>query len=252
MVSIDYQSAMITDVAPTIDTLGSRIRYAREQKGLTQLDIARFFDIQRVSVTQWESDTTKPALSRIQQLAELLGTTSAWLLEGKGEPPAARQGSGAQKHFSGRSVPTPSARAHAIPAAPLVGERNLPVYVAARGGDGHIIVNFEAIDHVKRPADLENVRDAYAILIAGDSMVPAYEPGDMALVHPHLTPAREKDFIFYHVPPNGGEAEAIVKRLVALNDREWTLRQYNPAQEFKVSRADWPICHRVVGKYNAR
>ena len=115
-----------------------------------------------------------------------------------------------------------------------------------------MIVNFEAIDYVKRPTDLENVKDAYAILVGGDSMVPAYEAGDMALVHPHLPPAREKDFIFYHVVPNSGEAEAIIKRMVALNDREWTLRQYNPPQEFKASRADWPICHRVVGKYNAR
>ena len=82
-------------------------------------------------------------------------------------------------------------------------------------------------------------------------MSPAYEPGDMALVHPNLPPVRDKDVVLYHVPP-GGESEAIIKRLVSFNDREWTLKQYNPGKEFTESRIEWAICHRVVGKYSAR
>jgi len=138
-----------------------------------------------------------------------------------------------------------------IPGAELVGNRDFPVFAAAKGGDGHVIVTFDAIEYVKRPSVLEGVRDAYGILLTGDSMIPAYWPGDMALIHPHLQPSRDTDVVLFHVPP-ANEAEAIIKRLVSFNDREWQLKQYNPAQEFTESRADWTICHRVVGKYNAR
>ena len=133
----------------------------------------------------------------------------------------------------------------------LVGQRDFPIFAAAKGGDGHVIVTFDAVEYVKRPAILEGVRDAYGILLTGESMVPAYWPGDMALVHPHLQPSRDSDVVLYHVSPTN-EAEAIIKRLVSFNDREWHLKQYNPASEFTESRADWTICHRVVGKYNAR
>lgn len=137
------------------------------------------------------------------------------------------------------------------PGNELVGHRDFPVFAAAKGGDGHVIVTFEAIEYVKRPAVLEGVRDAYGILLTGESMIPAYWPGDMALVHPHLQPSRDTDVVLFHLPP-ANEAEAIIKRLVSFNDRDWHLRQYNPAQEFSESRVDWSICHRVVGKYNAR
>ncbi|WP_142627492.1 S24 family peptidase [Rhizobium sp. P007] len=140
-----------------------------------------------------------------------------------------------------------------VPGRELVGEKNLPVFAAAMGGEGHQIVTFDAIDYVKRPSILENVKDAYGVYIVGESMTPAFEPGDMALVHPHLPPARDKNVVLYHVPPFGhGEAEAIVKRLVRWSDRDWHLKQYNPSIEFTESRADWKWCHRIVGKYEAR
>lgn len=137
------------------------------------------------------------------------------------------------------------------PGSQLVGQRDFPIFAAAKGGDGHVIVTFDAVEYVKRPAILEGVRDAYGILLTGESMIPAYWPGDMALVHPHLYPSRDSDVVLYHVSPTN-EAEAIIKRLVSFNDREWNLKQYNPALEFTETRADWSICHRVVGKYNAR
>lgn len=55
----------------------------------------------------------------------------------------------------------------------------------------------------------------------------------------------------YHTPPHGQEAEAIIKRLNGWNDREWDLEQWNPHRQFKEFRTEWPVCHRVVGKYEA-
>ncbi|WP_181171327.1 XRE family transcriptional regulator [Mesorhizobium sp. B2-5-9] len=233
----------MADTPLDIQTLGQRLRYAREAAGLKQDDIARHFNIKRVSVTQWEADTTKPALSRIPELASLLNTNMQWLLDAKGFPPLA-----VPKPPKQDRVTTPI-----IPGEDLVGGKDLPIYAAAMGGDGHIIVNFEAIDWVKRPAVLQNVRGGYGILVRGESMIPAYWPGDTALINPHLQPSRDSDAVFFHTPPKEyGDEEAIIKRLVGMNDREWTLEQYRPALTFSESRIDWPVCHRVVGKYNAR
>lgn len=129
--------------------------------------------------------------------------------------------------------------------------RDLPVYAAAMGGNGHQVITFDAIDWVKRPAVLDNVKGGYAIYIVGDSMVPAFRPGDLALINPHLPAQRDTDVVLFHVPPHD-EAECIIKRLIGFNDRDWKLEQYNPYKEFAEPRESWPICHRVVGKYSSR
>ena len=127
----------------------------------------------------------------------------------------------------------------------------VPIYSAAMGGKGHIIIDTNPIEEARPPDELRRVRDAYGILIVGELMVPAYKPGDVAWVNPHKPIERDTDVVLYHVPPNG-EAEAIIKTLIGLSQREWKLRQYQPARDFSESRADWPVCHRIVGKRNVR
>src|SRR5690606_16677457 len=137
-VSSNYNGGMTVQ---SLDTLGERIRYARDAAKLTQMDVAKHFGISRVSVTQWESNTTKPDLDRIGELAALLNTSVEWLLKREGYPPLA--------------VDKPAKKGKPtviIPGNDLVGERDMPVYAAAMGGDGHLIVTFDAIDYYKRPA----------------------------------------------------------------------------------------------------
>lgn len=233
-----------------METIGSRIRSARNaaQPKVTQQALADGLGINRVSVAQWESDQTKPSLDRLPEIATLLRVSANWLMTGEG--PAA-DGS-----FSRPSAPRPMAPAtppvSIIPGNELVSARKMPVFAAAMGGDGHIIVSFDQIDEVKRPAELENVKGGYGLLVKGTSMIPAFREGDMALVNPHLPPARERNVILYHTPPDGGDVEAMIKELVNWTDREWHLKQWNPVLEFKEFRQEWPVCHRVVGKYDGR
>lgn len=178
----------------------------------------------------------------IDALAPVLGTTASWLLTGAGPSPENDPSS------TIASKPTSSL----IPGHELLGTGTMPVYAAAMGGDGHVIVTFDEIDRVKRPAELENVKGGYGLLIKGTSMVPAINEGDTALVNPHLPPARGANVILYHTPPDGTESEAMVKHLLNWTDKEWSLKQWNPAKEFKEYRQEWPICHRVVGLYYGR
>jgi hypothetical protein len=137
------------------------------------------------------------------------------------------------------------------PEPPRFGTSVVPIYAAAQGGKGHIIIDFNPIEEARPPDELIRVRDAYGILIVGESMVPAYKPGDVAWVNPHKPIERDTDVVLYHVPPNG-EAEAIIKTLIGMSQRDWKLRQYQPARDFTESRIDWPVCHRIVGKRNVR
>jgi phage repressor protein C with HTH and peptisase S24 domain len=134
----------------------------------------------------------------------------------------------------------------------LVGAHDFPIYAAAQGGNGHMIVHTDVMEYVKRPVILEGVPNAYGILIVGDSMVPAYREGDMALIHPRRPPERDTDVVLYDQDHRTGEAKSMIKRLVGFNDRSWKLEQYNPAKTFSEHRADWPICHQVVGMYKGR
>ncbi len=134
----------------------------------------------------------------------------------------------------------------------LSGRRNLlPVFSGAMGGDGKLIVSSDFVDHMAMPAALEGVQGAYGLIVDGSSMNPEFWEGDIAWINPHLKPARGRNHVFFHTPPGGEDAEAIIKRLTGWNDREWQLQQWNPAREFTESRRIWPICHRVVGKYEA-
>ncbi|HLG86237.1 MAG TPA: S24 family peptidase [Alphaproteobacteria bacterium] len=128
--------------------------------------------------------------------------------------------------------------------------RDLPVYGAAQGGsDGAMLVSSEPIQRISQP--LATVRGGYGVYIVGESMSPAYEQGDVALVHPGLPPRRGADVILIRQEPDGTR-HVLVKRLIGWTEESWRLRQYNPAAEFELPRAEWTEVQTIVGKYNAR
>lgn len=222
---------------------GQRLRKAREKKGLSQAEVADLVGRDKSAISLLESGKRGTSVEFVARLARALDLNEDWLAFGKGEMNISQQPT---------SNPDDVFTPNPIPGGDLVGaNRDLPVYAAARGGDGHVIITFDPISYMKMPAMLQGVKGGYGLLLTGDSMVPAYRPGETALVNPNLPPARDEDVVLYHTSETD-EHEAIIKRLIGFNDREWMLEQYNPQKEFKEFRADWPICHRVVGKYNTR
>lgn len=137
---------------------------------------------------------------------------------------------------------------------PAFGERDLRVYAAVEGGVGEMVVSTEPIDLVPRPWFMREVRDGYAVLVVGESMVPVYDPGDMVIINPRLPPMRGKDVILVANDEQRGEFRASLKRLLSWTATEWHLCQFNPPhgqkKEFTLSRKDWPKALRVVGKYS--
>lgn len=64
-------------------TLGSRIRKARSQKGMSAGELAAALSLQStVQVSLWETDRRKPGSQRLGDIASVLGVTTDWLLYG--------------------------------------------------------------------------------------------------------------------------------------------------------------------------
>lgn len=182
-----------------------------------------------------------PRTDTIESLAAALETTDAWLLRAEGPKEA------------GQDAPERALGPLGYrPAPEFFGGANLPVYAAAEGGGGTVILPSDPVGYARRPHTLEAVKDAYAILINGESMAPAYRPGDTAWVDPSMPLRRDTDVIVYAVEEVHGEAKATIKELVSWTDTEWSLRQINPPKQFKLPRANWQTAHRVVGKFARR
>lgn len=132
--------------------------------------------------------------------------------------------------------------------APL-GARDLPVFAAVEGGDGDLVVSTEPVDLVPRPWYLGEVKDGYGVIVTGESMYPAYEPGDTAIVNPRLPYMRGKIHIFTAESENS-HFKATIKKLIGVTATHWKVEQFNPPHVFELDRKIWTNARRVVGKYN--
>jgi phage repressor protein C with HTH and peptisase S24 domain len=210
---------------------GDALRTAREEARLSQLDLARMAGVSQQLIAAIETGRTRStkflpriALALSRRPGEL---DPDWL-----------------------SVDEP--RTATAPAS--FGDRDLPVYASAEGGEGQIIVSADPMEVIPRPSPVAGVRDAYAVYITGESMMPEFEPGDLAIVNPNLPPIAGVTCIFYG--EKSGTACATIKRLRRQTPDAWHVRQWNPPEgmkeDFTLRRADWPICHRTVGKHSRR
>lgn len=198
--------------------IGSRIREARKSNKITQDAIAKALRISRVSVTQWENGITTPATERLSELADLLGVTSDWLLNG-GELPDI--GTATQTKPNASFPPRYQAfpQDHSIP---LLGQ-------SAGGPNGRFILNGTEIGRVFCPPMLEGVEGAYAVLVYGTSMEPRYFAGETVWVNPHL-PVRAGDDVVAQLIQAEEDApvESYIKRFESRSARSLRLYQYNP------------------------
>lgn len=62
------------------DTIGTRIKKRRKELKLTQDRLAKAVDVSSVSVSQWESDITKPSSENLYKLSIALNCDIPWLL----------------------------------------------------------------------------------------------------------------------------------------------------------------------------
>ncbi|MDQ0392203.1 transcriptional regulator with XRE-family HTH domain [Labrys monachus] len=209
------------------------IRALLQARGWRQAELAAAIGVSQPTVSRWLGGQLPDPLAQ-ERLRELIGGAYANM-------PALRPG----LQDSGPGRPSP--------ARDLLGERDLAVFAAVEGGPGDLVVSTDPIDIVPRPWFMGAVRDGFAVLVVGESMVPAFRPGDMAIVNPRLAPMRGKEHIFMQESVDGGFI-ATIKHLRGWTEQEWLLRQFNPPpggqEEFSLPRALWRRALRVVGKFD--
>lgn len=66
-----------------LDTMGGRIRYARQNLGMTQVELGDAVGVLGQQVHRWEVGTHLPKITNVIDLAEILGVTLDWLATGE-------------------------------------------------------------------------------------------------------------------------------------------------------------------------
>jgi len=239
--------------------MSNALRELRETAGWTQEEAARQIGISYGSYVKLERGERGLRDSTLSRAAEVFGV-SVDVVMGKSRKPSTG------------------------PAT--FGRRDLPVYASSVAGLGAGLVGEmvlkvrRPIDRVVRPWFLQEVREAWGLIVSTDAMSPVYEIGDLAIIHPHLPFARGKDTLFLRkdVSPDevalwgepeqeggdGGtrnpEARVRIGRLVNWDDQFWFLQRFDtPAARrrsgdtedpHKLTRETWPQALRVVSKYS--
>lgn len=136
---------------------------------------------------------------------------------------------------------------------PTVSEELLEVRGMVEGGpDGWNIWNGEIVQYIQRPDNLRGVPNAYAVYITGFSMVPRYEPGEIAHVHPGRPVLPGAYVVVQRKPKHDGDAPlAVIKKLVRRSGSKVVLAQLNPEKEIIVPTDEIVSIHKVVGSSEA-
>ncbi len=158
---------------------------------------------------------------------------------------------------AGPMTPVPISRANGVGvptgasafASKRPSDRSLPVLGHAEGGSGKLQLPADEspVDWTFRPPQLEHVPTAYAIIITGQSMEPAYDEGDTLWIHPGLpVPAGQDALIVMN------DAAALVKRVVRKTETHLIVRQFgdSPGELPPIPLTEIRSIHRIVGAWN--
>ncbi len=103
------------------------------------------------------------------------------------------------------------------------------------------------IDYVPRPYYLSHSRDAYALVVADESMMPMYRPRQILFVNPYKSPAPCCGIVVI-----GKNGAVTIRELVGLRAKTIKLREYHPKRRDKIfALKDIATLHAVVGTVEA-
>ena len=142
------------------ETLGDRIRLRRKSLQLTQKQLAQQVKVSHVAISQWEKEETLPRGENLLRLAEALGCTPAYLIDGDG--PVFSENSWAGLHQ-----------------IPLLAQRDVAQWLNDAG-----TVRHELLMH----NDMALSQQSFAIRVAEQAMTPAILRGDVVIIDPSLAP----------------------------------------------------------------
>lgn len=190
-----------------MSSLGERIKYAREQKGYLQGELARLIGVKSSGViSNWETDLNKPDAEKIVKLCDILDVSASFLLDYYGKT-SFEFTPLEEKHIKsyraldnvGREhvdtilkwesdrikqiEPTPAAMVELHKSASTDG-RLIEYFRSVSAGTGQVIFDDIYSERITMPDIPEYRRVAYAVKVDGQSMEPLYNDGDILLIEP--------------------------------------------------------------------
>lgn len=235
--------------------LGTALKAARQQKGLTQQEVADALGISRPAVGQWEKGETEPSTENLVRVCDLLNINIAAATSGmvKIRELTPLQGDEPLKVLVDRRPElreTEDEFIRFLDDNPRIAglKRDVPVFgVAVGGNDADFYTNGEIIDLVKRPAGIEKTKNVFAIYVVGSSMSPRYEEGELVYAT-SSRPASIGDYVIIELHPVGDDPvrRGFIKRLAKRTPTRIVCEQFNPAatMEFEVDRVH--AVHRII------
>ncbi|WP_295735618.1 helix-turn-helix transcriptional regulator [uncultured Bartonella sp.] len=191
--------------------LKERIKNSRIAAKMTQEELARAVGKTRNAVAQWESGATHPRPNTLEDIAGALNVSLEWLLVGDKDV-----GECDSRQISDR------------PAIKLI-----PVYGQAVAGiNGEFAFDGKKLFEVPCPPQLLNVKNAYGVEVAGDTMSPRYEDGEIVYIDT-LRRVKKGDYVVAQIMMREEDSfpTAFIKRFIRHNEKELVLTQLNPANE---------------------
>lgn len=146
------------------------LRRLREEKGLTQQDIADKLDVTRVAVGSWESGKSTPRPAKLEQLSKLLDVPVSELL--------------GEQHIEYDSSPFPTNARRPVGRSGLVPMRRL-----GKTHAGDAIEELVDEGEVEVPAHVAEMHpNGFVLSVEGDCMDRAYPDGCVVMVDPDVRP----------------------------------------------------------------
>ncbi|MFY8106782.1 MAG: XRE family transcriptional regulator [Elstera sp.] len=222
----------------------NRLRFWRTHRGLTLEQLAEAAETSHQQIMRLERGERRLTLDWMIRLAQPLGIEPRHLLPETSEPLPTRPGT-ATISPPGKAAP-PVAASPRVPRALASGglaSDLIPVRGAARGGlEQEMFWEDGPIDYTARPPCLAQARDAYALYVVGESMMPRFRPGMLLFVNPHRPPRREAGVVVIK-----RNSVVLIKEYIELKEDRLVLHQHNPDCFLEILRNEITSFHCVVG-----
>ena len=191
--------------------LKERIKNSRIAAKMTQEELARTVGKTRNAVAQWESGLAHPRLNTLEDIAGALNVSLEWLLVGD-----KNAGEYDSRQISDRP---------AIKLIPIYGQ-------AVAGINGEFAFDGKKLFEVPCPPQLLNVKNAYGVEVAGDTMSPRYEDGEIVYIDT-LRRIKKGDYVVAKIMMRKEDSfpTVFIKRFTRHNEKELVLTQLNPEKE---------------------